>query len=221
MENLKHQKLVRSYCAYLNQSEFTERYLFIKRRVAHGITREEFAFLLGRVPFFIIDYEELATIKFDLVDVDLMKIILKSYQDYDLSLDRRDGIYDISNEKRLVRVVRSEYIENIVYEFHHPWKINGENKLLKIIEPVVYPDRTGLETEVVKLIVAKLTKLMELGYFKTKRSPLEIRDCIWEAYKYKFNAWPVILLKNIIYEWIRQSKLTVRLNNDHFVYEAI
>lgn len=219
MENLKYQKLVRSYCAYLNQSEFAERYLFIKSRITNGMTREELAFLLGRVPYFIIDYEELSAIKLDLPDIDFMNIILKVHYREALNFDTKEGVYDISNEKRLVRVIKSEYSESIMYEFHHHWKINGKNKLLKIIEPVIYTD--GLEMETTELIVAELTKLMELGYFKIKRSPLEIRNHIWKKYRYKSSAWSITLLKNIIYEWIRQGKLTVGKHKGHFMYQAV
>lgn len=216
MGSLNKKPLVLSYCGYLNQNEFAERYLFIQRRIAHAMTREELAFLLGRVPYLIIDYEELSAIKFDITDLDLMGLVLKGRQQQVLSFDKKDGVYDISHEKRMVRVVKSEYPENIVYEFYHHWKIGGHHKPLKIVEPVIRAD--DFETEAINLITAELTKLMGLGYFAIRRSPLEIRDHIWATYRFKSNAWSIVFLKNIIYEWIRDGLLSVANDKGRFSY---
>ncbi|RAJ31737.1 hypothetical protein [Pedobacter cryoconitis] len=208
----------KSYCGYLDQNEFTQRYLLIKNRVNNSLTREELAFLLGRTPYFIIDYEELSlAAKLDLVDVDLLCLILIRDRFESLTLDKKDGQHDISHEKRMVRVTMHEYREKLVYQFNHRWNVNGENKPLKITEPIFQTSTLG--DEPIKLINVEITKLLSEGYFNTKRSPLEIREVVWRAYKYKSSAWSIIFLKNIIYEFIRDNKLVMGYDKGHFTYQ--
>ncbi len=216
MDNLNQQPVVNSYCGYLNQSEFAERYLFIENRIIQGISREELAFLLGRVPYFITDYEELSTSKLELADIDLIKKVFERHQYKILNFDSKDGKYDISNERRQVRVVRRKYNQNIVYEFYHPWKIDGEYKPFKIIEPLI----DAVNEEGVALITTELNKLIAQGYFKCRRSPLEIRDQIWAAYRYKSGAWSVISLKDIIYQSIRAGSLIAIKDKGCFRYQV-
>ena len=128
---------IQSYSGSLNQSEFVERYFIIKSRIKQGFTREELAFLLGRTPYFMTDYEELSPIELELADFDIINSVLRGCNHEALNFDSKDGIYDISNEKRLVRVIKTAYADHITYEFHHHWKISGEIKPLRVVEPVI------------------------------------------------------------------------------------
>lgn len=205
----------RSYCGYLDQNEFTQRYLFIKNRINNSLNREELAFLLGRTPYFTIDYEELSlATKLDLVDADHLCLILTRNKYEPLTFDKKDGQYDISYEKRMVRVARHEYNEKIEYEFNHCWKVNGEKRLLKITEPKFKIDTLG--NEPLKLINLELTRLMIEGFFNVNRSPIEIRDRVWGAYRFKSGSWSIVFLRDIIYEFIRDNKLVMAYNKGHF-----
>lgn len=208
------------YSGYLDQSEFAQRYLFIKNRVNNSLTREELAFLLGRSPYFITDFEELlASAKLDLVDIDLLPQFLTRNKYETLIFDKKDGQFDISSEKRMVRVTRFEYLDNIQYDFKHKWYVNGENEVLKIKEPKF--QTYALEDESKKLIRAELAKLIASGYFNIKRSPIEIREQIWQSYKHRSNAWCVSILKNIIYDLIRDERLRLIHFKGHYNYQLL
>jgi len=205
------------YCGYLDQTEFAQRYLFIKNRINNSMTREELAFLLGRTPYFVIDYEELsASSKLDLFDIDLLCLVMTRSKYESLSFDKKDGKYDISHEKKMVRVTRTEYQEKINYEFNHRWYVDGENKTLKLTEPIF--QTSSFTDEAIRFINDELTRLISEGYFNVKRSPLEIRDRVWASHKYKSSAWSIVFLKNIIYEFIRDDKLMMAYNKNHFCY---
>jgi len=209
----------KSYSGYIDLHDFIERVLFIKKRISNSLTREELAFLMGRTPYFINDYEEMTnTIKLDLIDMDLLSLTLKRKFNGGISFDKKDGLHDISHEKRMVRVTRYEYGDKIEYIFNHRWLEDGESKPLKLIEPVFH--LSDEEGEQVMFITIELTKLFEKGYFNTKRSPFEIYQCVWTAYKYRSSAWSVLHLKNLIYELIRTEHLRMSNLNGHFVYQS-
>ncbi|RLJ77373.1 hypothetical protein [Pedobacter alluvionis] len=207
------------YSGYLDQHDFIERYLFIKRRISNSLTREELAFLLGRTPYFTNDYEEMSnTTKLDLIDMDLLNLTLKRNFIGGLSFEKNVGRHDISHEKRMVRITRYEYADKLEYVFNHRWVEYGANKPLKLIEPVFQPANDGGEQ--VRLITNELTKLLAERYFNTKRSPLDIYLMVWTAHKYRSSAWSIMHLKNIIYELIRTEQLRMSNLNGHFVYQA-
>lgn len=207
---------IQSYSGSLNQSEFVERYFIIKSRIKQGFTREELAFLLGRTPYFMTDYEELSPIKLELADFDIINSVLRGCNHEALNFDSKDGIYDISNEKRLVRVIKTAYADHITYEFHHHWKISGEIKPLRVVEPVICT--AGVALKAMRLITDEIKNLLQLGYFKSSRSPLEIQKYIWHQYKYDANAWSVTFLKNIIYHFVKEGQLAVDCNKGRFTY---
>ncbi|MBB6240032.1 transcriptional regulator with XRE-family HTH domain [Pedobacter sp. AK013] len=208
-----------SYSGYIDQHDFIERVLFIKKRISNSLTREELAFLMGRTPYFINDYEEMTnTIKLDLIDMDLLSLTLKRNFNGGISFDKKDGLHDISHEKRMVRVTKYEYPDKLEYVFNHRWVEYGKNKPLKLIEPAFQPPNDGGEQ--VRLITNELTKLLSGSYFKTKRSPFEIYQYVWTAHKYRSSAWSILHLKNLIYELIRTEHLRMSNLNGHFVYRS-
>lgn len=206
----------KSYCGYIDQNEFIQRYFFIRKRIDNSLTRNELAFLLGRTPFFMIDYEELtATTKFDLTDIDLLSLILKNGKSEILQFDKKNGQADISREKRLVRVIQREYERRIEYNFVHPWTTYGENEPLFAKEPIY---TSCPKEEQIKLIEAEVLKFLLEGFFDRQRSACEIHERIWHTYKYKSNAWSVLHLKDVIYQYISMGKLVARYSNNHFMY---
>jgi hypothetical protein len=208
----------KSYSGYVDQNEFTQRYLFIKNRVNNSLTREELAFLLGRTPYFVTDYEELSTaVNLDLLDIDLLCQLMTRNKFEILNFDKKDGQYDISHDKKMVRVTRYNYLERIEYKFTHRWTILGENKPLRITEPIF--KCIEYDDDPTTLIKVELTRLIAGGYFNPGRSPLEIRDYVWNAYKYKSSSWSAELLKNVVYEFIRDNKLVIGNHKGHYSYQ--
>lgn len=208
----------KSYCGYLDQNEFSVRYHFIKNRISNSFTREELAFLLGRTPYFVIDYEELSTnTKLNISDSDFLCQILKRGNYETLKLDKTCGKTDISYEKRMVRVIQREYSQKFVYEFVHPWTTGGICEPLKAVEPKY--DTVAIEKESRLLVNDEIIRLIKTGYFNSKKSPFLIYEKIWNTYKYDSTAWSVTVLKELIYGFIRQDELLAEQINGHFTYK--
>ena len=208
----------KTYSGYIDQNEFVARYVFIKNRINNSFTREELAFLLGKTPYYVIDYEELSVgIKLSLLETDNLCKILKRGSYETLKLDKTFGKIDISFEKRMVRIIQKEYAQKFVYEFIHPWTSGGTCQPLKVVEPKY--DLTAVERESRKLIRDELTRLIEAGFFTNKKTPLEIYERIWSTFKYCSNAWSAVFVKDIIYHFIRENKLVHKFLNGHLSYQ--
>ncbi|TCC95025.1 hypothetical protein [Pedobacter hiemivivus] len=208
----------KTYSGYLDQHDFIARYLFIRNRINNSFTRDELAFLLGKTPYFIIDYEELSgSTKLGLSELDILCRILKRGSYETLVLDRTFGKIDISYEKRMIRVIQKEYTQKLVYEFIHPWTSGGTSKSLKAEEPKY--DFTDVERESKKLIKNEIARLIDAGFFTEKKTPLEIYERIWSTFRYCSDAWSAIFIKDIVYHFIREGKLTHKYLNGHLSYQ--
>jgi len=119
----------------LNQHEFIERYVFIKQRVTNGFTRSELAFLLGRSPNDVADYEHFdAHVKMNYQDHEVMAAFFKKRATAAPIFQARVNDIDISSDKRMIRGTVVETDAQRIYDFIHPWKIKGENKPITIVE---------------------------------------------------------------------------------------
>lgn len=208
----------KTYSGYLDQNEFVTRYLFIKNRINNSFTREELAFLLGKTPYFVIDYEELSgSIKLGIPELDILCRLLKRGTNETLILDKTFGKIDISHEKRMVRVIQKEYPMKFVYNFIHPWTSGGVSPPLLCEEPKY--DISGVENDSKEIINEALLALKKQGFFETMRTASEIYERIWSVNKYRSNAWSAVFLKDLLYLSVRKNELFAKQLNGQFIFQ--
>lgn len=206
----------RCYTGKLDQNEFVMRYIQTKKRIDNCFTRDELAFLLGKPPYFVIDYEELSPqAKPSIADIDLLNNILNRSELIILQFDTTIHRVNISNEKRVVRVVRKDYPDKIEYHFSHPWTYKGLREPLLIVEPICVGNS---QRQAESFIKRKVLKLITTGYFNYGRLPNELYNDLWEIFKFRSDAWSPIVLKNAVYYFIRENKLTVESSSGRFTY---
>lgn len=213
MEKIKTPSLKTTFSGLVNQHEFLQRIQFMKSRILNGYTTEQVAFLLGRTPYFIRDFEELNPVKLDGEDIiNYTYLFTESLMDED-SFDRKKNDIDISYEKRMVRGIRISSNTEIKYEFVHPWTNNGICKPLKLSEELII-SQSNLDTKLSTI----LTSLVLGGYFSNLRSPMEI------FMKLENLTEPVssliLPLRSAIYRFIHTNALLVKVYHEKFYFIA-
>lgn len=217
MQIKKKQVLIKSscYCGCVDQNEFIQRFMLIKNRIKNFYSRRDLAFLMGRTPYFINDYEEFSiTTKLNLQDLDLLSSIFRIIDFNSVVFDTKVQKVDVSREKRMVRVLSQEFEDQILYTFYHPWTLYGSPVNLKIIEPkfnLSLPSQEQIEK--VKQVVLDL---IASGYFIVPRSPLEIYLSVSQILKYHIDAWAPVILNDIMYIFIRENIIYAKITQDRF-----
>ncbi len=152
----------------LNQHEFKERYIFTQQRIINGFSRQDLAFLLGRMTNDVSDYEQLGThVKMNYQDHEVMAAVFKTLAPAAPMFYPKANEIDISNEKRMIRGSVTETDTQRLFDFIHPWKIKGENKPINIAESLVCDRSQDL----------KISEFVQQHLFQFKKAGCFDRGC--------------------------------------------
>lgn len=206
------------FSGMLNQHELKERYIFIKQCRENGFSREDIAFLLGRSSYHIIDYEGLSThIKMDYMDHEVMAELFKTLAPRAPAFDYMIDKHNISHEKRLIRGTYTSSEKGCLYQFNHPWTIKGINKPI-VIDMKLCRDY-NYDEQIRLLLKFQLNKLIKLGYFDHKCAPIKIYDYIYSTIQIEWCSLFTPLLKQVVYDFIRNDKLIPLNESGHIFYQ--
>lgn len=211
-------KKITTFSGMLNQHEFKERYVFIVQRKANDLSREDVAFLQGRSPYDIIDYEELSNqIKMDYKDQEVMAAIFKTLTPKPPAFDYMIDKQNISHEKRMIRGTYTTSEKGCLYQFNHPWTIKRINKPI-LIDFKISRD-SKYDEEIKLLLKSQLNMLIRLDYFENKHSPIKIYNKIYSDIQIKWRPLFTPLLKQVVYDFIRTDKLVPINESGHTYYQ--
>lgn len=206
-----------TYSGLINQEEFKRRYAFIKARINSGYSQEDVAFLLGKPPYFIKDYEELnGASKLILEDLAILSIILTNLYPEIIPFDPDETG---ENEKRVVRGVYKEVSGVAHYTFTHPWTVAGVNAKITVAEKLFCPDDTE-KAQMVRSIYQRLTQLIEEGCLNAKCPPLFIYQEVKKQISSKKGALKPSLLIPAIYSLIAEKRIKMLSDRSRLSYQA-
>ncbi|MEJ2884373.1 hypothetical protein [Pedobacter sp. GR22-6] len=203
----------------LNQHEFIERYVFTKQRVMNGFTRPDLAFLLGRIPNDVADYEHFgAHVKMSYQDHEVMAAVFKKLAPTTPIFQARANDIDISNDKRMIRGTVLETDAQRVYDFIHPWKIKGEDKPITIVEEL---DRDMTQDAMIRAFVEEhLAQLKAQGCFEHGCTALFLYQQLSGLI---CKSWQPLFLKILrvsIYARIHAQEIRVHQVNGQTIYKT-
>jgi len=207
----------RTYSGIINQEEFKRRWALIKARILSGYSQEDLAFLLGKPPYFIRDYEDLnASSKLALEDLEILSVVLKNLYPEILPFDRDETG---ENEKRLVRGAAREIAGICYYTFTHPWTIDGKNIKIVTEEKVLC---VGVNTlmEINNNIYESLLNLIAEGCFNNWCRPLELFQLVNKQLNTRKASIRPSYLIPAIYKLIAEKKLKMTSDRFRFCYKV-
>lgn len=203
----------------LNQHEFIERYVFTKQRVMNGFTRPDLAFLLGRSPNDVADYEHFgAHIKMNYQDHEVMAAVFKKLAPAAPIFQARVNDIDISNDKRMIRGTVVETDAQRSFDFMHPWKIKGEDKPITIIEDLGRD--TTQDTLIRAFVDEHLAQLKAQGCFERGCTALYLYQQLTGLI---CKAWQPLFLKILrasIYARIHAQEIRAHQVNGQTIYKT-
>ena len=197
---------LRTFSALSTREEFIQRYLFMKTRIKSGFTADGLAFLIGKPPFFIVDYEESNGINiFSKEDLEaLSSVSQNSYLENVFKANKR---HENSNEKKLIRGKRELINGYYQYTLMHSWLISGENKPFILSENI----RIHASNENKKLVTSiflLVRRLVNEDFFELPKIPMEIYRAL-QSYRFHKAGVLASLLKEVMLELVRLQELSV------------
>jgi len=202
------------FSGLLNQHELSQRLQFIRHRIANGYTTDEVAFLLGRTPHYLKDYEELGPIKLDGEDTINYTYLFTEPLCHTDRFDTKNNSIDISYEKRMLRGQKIWSAIDIRHEYVHPWTWKGLCKAIVLTEPVK-PAYSNFEVDEMEDILSFLSKG---NYFEVLSSPIEIYKKV--VCTYEPAAKMILPLRNALYRLVHAQQLQVQQHFDKFYFKT-
>lgn len=206
---------IHRYCGLITQDDFRQRYAFIKARTNLNFTREELSFLIGKPPYFIVDYEEMNSgIKLTLEDLATLSLFLINLYPEILPFDVDDFGY---NEKKVIRGKCEEISGFHQHIITHPWTINSINTPVKLSEKVTEVDIE--EEQKIEILRKHILELMANGHFRKRTSPLAIFRELEKFDNLGFCLKPRYVMK-VIYDLVTVRKLKMIMEHNTIVYQG-
>ncbi len=211
------------YKGLVTQDDFNIRFGFSQARIAIGYTQEEVSFLMGKLPYFYGEYEEMRDgTKLTEEENILLPLLFKTSLSSPIRLDRDDFGYGC---KRLIKGEREEKQGVYHYTLHHPWLVRVQKGKIEIKEnlPIRFTEipfqlEAQQEKQAIALFAEAVNWLFHISFFQYPQSPLQIYERIRLAHHD-----PVLrprFLKEVLYRLIANKTLLMKTINGGIHYVA-
>ncbi len=196
------------------------RYIFTKKRIINGFSRQDLAFLLGRTTHDLIDYEQLgAHVKMTYKDHEVMAAVFKTLAPAVPVFQAKENATDVSNDKRMIRGSVLETGTQRKLDFTHPWKIKGENKAITIIEDLAHEGAQDLMIS--EFVQQHLFQLKNAGCFDRGCTALFLYQQLYAIIE---KAWKPLFLKNLrtlVYTQIHAQEIRAHAIDGQVIYKTV
>ncbi|GAA4803232.1 hypothetical protein GCM10023231_35270 [Olivibacter ginsenosidimutans] len=204
-------KPIKTYAGMLTQDEFVQYYAYLSARLKAGYSPEEVSFMIGRAPYYFVDYERMERgARLNQYDRKILDEIFKNklYEQLLLAKDEFHGY----QEKRFIRVNLDECGNERQYCIHHPWlikeKTKKSNKAIQLVETirVIAPkDNCKIRSEIAYV----LQRLKNRAFFQIPQLPYAIHFEVTKLVSRNIYPFPSEL-KAVLYQLLHEGKLLLK-----------